>query len=877
MKILKTLSRLTLCALTAFAVAACSSETTIEPVPEPEVPGGGNDVDPEAPVNGEMKAALLRGFVTDTDGNPLTGVTVTSGTHSCTTDRMGSFSLSEADVNEGRSIVTFSKDGYFKLVRSLAFTSAEDWTVVLCRKGNNNISVEKDFTSQSGAELKIGKMVNRLPADGFKNRATGEPYTGKVKAEMVYLDPNDDTFAEMMPGGDLAAVDASQERVQLISYGMTAVNLSDENGTALQLADGSEATLQFPIPAGMEADAPAEMPLWSFNESTGLWEQEGMAVKKGDHYEGTVKHFSWVNLDYPEREGTVNVQVTDTDGKPVPNLIVRIGQVNARTGINGTISQQVPANTSFTVTVEPRYYGNYSPQVSVSVSAIPAKGSRSVNLVLPAMKQVSGTVIRGNDPAGDCVVWIENKGYVGLPAHTGVDGKFSLAVSESLRGDSYIHVLTPGGEEKSFAVSLNGQNVDAGVLQVGEIMITPGAMDPMEAKAYIEETGRKVVGYMVPEEQRALIELCSYFERVYGDYEMPSNWESATYQAPGRFMGSIRAAVAHNDLPSLARSAAQSWNVGLYAGEYVPDGQSERWVKVAESKDVVFSFPYKGNTAVMRVSPSEATWTMTYDELTVKVPERIDVNLSVGGSAYVTAVMESKYDAVRHTMRLDTEVTAANIGARETLRGEDKKIELNGAVTVGGTTIFVPSATVTGVNMLNPSYLNQLFVVERDEYDEWTELNTALLREMFHTAGLRVDVLDRMSVRAESRDVAALLDLDDIYFDSEDYDSKEEARTACQQVCDRVMQLVSNSVYLAGSDVSSASLILRPSLREESYGSGEWAYEYWEWSPEPLLYFAKDGSSYNFEDYFSGAGFTSLESQVRSIMEAYYNIWNSGR
>lgn len=878
MKIFKTLTRLALCAAAVFAMTACSSDTPeIELIPEiPEVPGG-NDVDDEAHVNGEMKNADLCGFVTDTDGNPLEGVTVKSGTHSAVTNRMGGFTLSQADVNGGRSIVTFSKDGYFNLVRSVTFTEGEDWTVALCAKGNSSISVDRTFDSSNAVEVKVGGLVNKLPANGFKNRVTGEPFTGKVKAEMLYLDPNDDTFAEMMPGGDLAAVNASNERVRLVSYGMTSVNLSDGNGTALQLADGSEATLQFPIPAGMEAEAPAEMPLWSFNESTGLWEEEGKAVKKGNYYEGTVKHFSWVNLDYPEREGTVKGNVKDTDGNPVGNISVRVGQINTRTDANGNFVQQVPANVAFNVTVESRYYGGYSPEVSVPVAPIAPQGTATVNLVLPVMKHISGQVVSGTDPVVNAMVWANYNGIVTIPVRTDAHGMFRLDITSTGRGPATLSVLTNTGIEKSFAITLTGDDVEAGVLQLGESKPVAGAMLPSEAKIYIEETARQAAGLFNPENQRALIELCSYFELNYGEYNMPSEWERAVRNAPRRFFRDLGRAISAMSPQALARSGVQSWNVAMFAGEYVPEGASKRWVRVADSKDVVFSFPYKGNTAVLRVTPSEGYWMMTYDDMTVQMPDRIDISLSDGRIVCANGSVVSNYDVVRHTLRLNADMTAADIKASMTLRGADDLIEATFATSVSGTSLFGGNATVTGRNMLDPSHLSQLVVEVDDGFDTWTEFDVAALSQMLHTAQADVTVLDRMVFRGSTRDIPALMVIGDFYFDSYDYDDKEEAHRLCQASCDQVQQLIQNNLFLAGSDVASASVVLRPKLEEEHYGWGDYSYDYWEWSPEPLLLFPADGSTYAFREYFSGDGFASLEGQVQEVLKAYLAIWNQGR
>ena len=182
----------------------------------------------------------------------------------------------------------------------------------------------KTFNASTAQTLTAGGMTIDLPKNAYRIDGDDETYSGKVKTEMVYLDPNHDSFAEMMPGGDLAAVRSDNSRVALLSYGMADLNMFGNNGEKLQLRKGVKAQLTFPIPTGMESDRPASIPLWSFNEKTGLWEEEGSATLQGDVYVGEVSHFSWVNLDWPENQGLVMGYVKDTDGNRLPGVRVNL-------------------------------------------------------------------------------------------------------------------------------------------------------------------------------------------------------------------------------------------------------------------------------------------------------------------------------------------------------------------------------------------------------------------------------------------------------------------------------------------------------------------------------------------------------------------------
>jgi hypothetical protein len=64
-----------------------------------------------------------------------------------------------------------------------------------------------------------------------------------------------------------------------------------------KLQPGKTAKLRFTIPSSLRSTAPATIPLWSVDETTGLWKQEGSATKGTDYYEGDVSHFSFWNCD----------------------------------------------------------------------------------------------------------------------------------------------------------------------------------------------------------------------------------------------------------------------------------------------------------------------------------------------------------------------------------------------------------------------------------------------------------------------------------------------------------------------------------------------------------------------------------------------------
>ena len=425
-------------------------------------------INPPELVEGRMEDIALSGIVRDASGTPIEGVSIVSGSSSATTNTDGFFEFDQiqvVSVQNDRSVVRFSKEGYFDVVRSMdADDDAADgasWEVVMCRKENNDFTSIKTYSSSSDQTLQAGEMKIDMPQDGYKVDGTGAGYTGKVKSEMVYLDPNNERFAEMMPGGDLAAVRSDNSSAQLVSYGMTDLNMYAENGDKLQLKDGSKAKLTFPIPAGMGENPPASIPLWSFNEKTGLWEEEGSAALQGNVYVGEVAHFSWVNLDYPEKQGTVYGYVKDETGKVLPGVRLSIGQLLASTvsKSDGYYSHEVPANTAFNITVKDLYYGGINQNVSVKVSALSPGERRQVDITLPHLVRVYGKVMNERGDGIRSSVWVQTDKAKTEVLQTDKDGNFNVYVPKDMKGKATVYARTYRGDEVSKDITIEDKDV----------------------------------------------------------------------------------------------------------------------------------------------------------------------------------------------------------------------------------------------------------------------------------------------------------------------------------------------------------------------------------------------------------------------------------
>lgn len=859
---MRRLSYAAMAVVASAALFACSDDKN----DEPDDPNQGNEtVDPDAVVKGTMTEARLTGFVSDTDGNPLQGVTVKSGTHSAVTNEAGAFTFSQVDVNQDRSIIEFKKDGYFNLTRAARFSKTGTWNVVMVKKGSKSFTANKQFQSTVATDLKADGMVVDLKANGMKNLKTGAAYTGKVVADMLYLDPNNEHFADMMPGSDLSGTREDGSTVSLVSYGMTAVNLTDESGEPLQLADGTPATLTFPIPEGMEENPHETIPLWSFDDNTGKWVEEGVARLEGNVYVGTVTHFSWVNLDYPAEQAVVSGTVKDDAGKVIANQRVRVGQITVRTDNNGHYSTEVPASTPFKVTVLSAWWGNYSPEVSVSVPALSPRQNFTADITLPAVYHATGRVLENGKPA-IAYLWLTVNGTDGQRVATDADGTFSLVLPCNYTGAAVLNVLS--GSKKTLDVTIKRADLDLGDItlegnQGGEQPGSDKEMSPTEAKQYLEAVATDFLNLFKPADQKDLVDFTRHFAETYGDLREPEEWglddydDEDPYFSARNVMGNLHRVAVSRDLTALSRAFDDDFDFKRFAGVYEPKG--DRWVKTGNSDDIVFRFKgAKGENCEIKAQGTGGNWVLNTEGGEVRIPENVTVNVTRGSDVMARATVRSNVNLDGHTAALSINAVAANLEVTTAVNGTDSRITQNCEFKVSGQKVLTTTAAIDGRRMLDID--NWQNIIENE--DEMA------LRQMFTKAVAEADLMGRLQVKADASGFSDLVDAMGGYYDSYDYDTQAEAKAACEADAKVINSSVSTALYF-NSSVRQAVLWFQPALYDES----EYGYSYWEWYIEPVLRFPSDGTTYSFEDYFGNSRFAAVENQWNALVESYQNLW----
>jgi hypothetical protein len=358
--------------------------------------------------------ANLQGNVMDENGQPAANVVVKVGSEMTATDSKGYFRINNAPLDKNASLVSAEKTGYFTAYRTFSATSGTNQVVIKLTKKNLGGTI----TGTAGGDISLtnGTKIS-LPANGIVKSSDNSTYTGTVNVYAAYIDPTAADILDRVPGSFMAN-DKDGKRVLLSSYGMMAVELESSPGEKLQIKSGSTATLTSPIPSGVQASAPATIPLWYVDETTGLWKEEGTATKQGNNYVGTVKHFTYWNCDVPVKTVMLSATFKMANGQPLVNASIVIkpttgyyGSAHGFTDSLGQINGPVPANMDLVLQVVD---GCNSPVYSQNIGPYTEKinlGTITVPSTTPGVVTIKGKLANcsgGNVTKGYAIVSIGN-------------------------------------------------------------------------------------------------------------------------------------------------------------------------------------------------------------------------------------------------------------------------------------------------------------------------------------------------------------------------------------------------------------------------------------------------------------------------------------
>lgn len=428
-----------------------------------------NNIPPDKTVT-----ASLQGRVVDENGLPVQGATVSSGAATTATDVNGVFTFTSISMSSRFGYVKVVKQGYFNGSRSIITNPG----------ASNFVSIQLmprtatgTFPAASGGKIVVqtGDTASFTGAS-VVNAATNAAYTGTVHVFSTYLDPTDPNVYKYMPG-DLRGIGSDGNETALQSFGMMLVELEDDAGNKLQIASGMQATLSWTIPASLQATAPATIPLWYFNDSTGKWIQQGTATRQGNGYTGQVGHFSYWNCDAPVETVNFKVYLKDQHGNPLAYTHIQfesqtLGTRGGYTDSTGFAQGMIPKGQTLVMQV-------VTPCGSLlaGVNVGPALTDQDLGTVTVTIEHaeltVTGTVVDcSNNPVDSGFV---NATVDGLNYRASVSkGAFTLPVSRCFISNVSVQLLAVdlGTGQQSTVTTITA---DTGTVNAGQLTACGGS------------------------------------------------------------------------------------------------------------------------------------------------------------------------------------------------------------------------------------------------------------------------------------------------------------------------------------------------------------------------------------------------------------------
>jgi len=455
-----------------FVLSACRkdsiTETTSTSIPGPTIL---EKFEPKV----ENVTTSVIGFIVDENDLPVSDAVVKLGDNTLSTDEYGHFFLDEVTINSLGAVVNVQKDGFFDGSRRF-FPKADTQNrlkIQLLEK-----IFDQSFSATDGGTVTLSSGASIVFDANSIKTASGAAFTGTVEVAAKWMDPSAVATLDQMPGNLQGVNDRSQE-VALATFGMMAVELQDENGAALNIADDATAQLTMPVPTSMLANAPSEIPLWSYYEDFGMWVEESSATLQEGKYVGDVSHFSFWNCDAPFPLIEFTMTLVDDDGVPLTNALVTITATNiggissgGYSGENGSVGGKIPANEDLVLTVY-----DYCENALLTQNVGPFDMDVDLGQVLVTGGEVNNTTIAGvllcdGAPVGNGVVIINFDGKTLYHYPTESTFSYSFTTCENTTAIEVVGVDLNTPSQSDPIIASPGSTTNLGNIQACELSLT---------------------------------------------------------------------------------------------------------------------------------------------------------------------------------------------------------------------------------------------------------------------------------------------------------------------------------------------------------------------------------------------------------------------
>lgn len=256
---------------------------------------------------------VIIGQIVSSSGKPIEGVTVSiDGGKSGVSNYDGMYYLADVAASD-RIVVTFQHPGFVTTTRTAKMYDDGRVMVnaVLLSRGGS-VAVESGAATfgHGSVTFQPGAVVDEQGNAASQVRVQMTPIG--IKGREIQSAP-----------GDFSATTATNQTVQLETFGMAEFKLTDDNGKPLKIKEGATAKVEMLLPADTKLTEGEKVPSWYFDEKTGRWVEQGQGTVIQSTQEPSrlawvadVSHFSSWNCDKPMETTCIQGIVKKCDGTP---------------------------------------------------------------------------------------------------------------------------------------------------------------------------------------------------------------------------------------------------------------------------------------------------------------------------------------------------------------------------------------------------------------------------------------------------------------------------------------------------------------------------------------------------------------------------------
>ena len=260
---------------------------------------------------GELTASA-KGRVITEDGTPIAGARISNFNRSVTTDANGNYDFSDflIDVNGGTQFY-ISNTGYYNEWRKFY---PEGGSLHLFDIVMNSRQPQGTINGATGGTFTING-VSLTIEPGSVLSSGGSFYNGDINITMHYDDPS--SFSAIAQSAANVPAWYNGDEVELATFGMVEVEITDGQGQRLWLNQEQPATLEFPIPQSLlnSTNDTSSVLFWQLQELQ--WQFLSQPTIRGGTIRANIFGSGLYNCDVPYERATICGQLVTPDGLPL--------------------------------------------------------------------------------------------------------------------------------------------------------------------------------------------------------------------------------------------------------------------------------------------------------------------------------------------------------------------------------------------------------------------------------------------------------------------------------------------------------------------------------------------------------------------------------